>query len=219
MKKYMVILAVTVFCGVGAHAIEYKQGLVSDNKSIIPLIIDKPYARDYILIGKGIWNSSVENIVKNDLLFDQGNKLLSDPAFFINKTVPAVLDPEARTTDKSTRVQSVADYENGIKKLAESAKTYQNPVSAYEAVTMSLKMYGKGATNPIVSDMHVLTKLLYNYEVCEGYVLYGEQLEKSNNKIAAYDVYKKGSENTKCAGWYQSVLGGKLSTMKRSVGK
>lgn len=216
MKKNMIFLAATMICSVGAHAIEYRQP-IERNGSAIPLIINKPYARDYVLVGKGIWNSSVENIVKNDLLFDQGNKLLSDPAFFINKNMPVTLDPESN--DKSMHIQSVADYANGIKKLAESAKTYQNPVSAYEAVTMSLKMYGKGQANPIVSDMYVLSKLLYNYEVCEGYVLYGEQLEKSNNKIAAYDVYKKGSENTKCTGWYQSVLGGKLSTMKRSVGK
>jgi hypothetical protein len=216
MQKYTIGFMGVVFFTLSAQAVEYKQ-MTQTYTTASPTVIDMPYARDYVLVGKGVWNSSVENIVKNDPLFEQGNKLLSDPTLFVGKNMPVSMDPESK--EKTTHIQAVADYANAIKKLSESAKTYQNPVSAYEAITMSLRLYGKGQNNPIAADVYTLTKLIYNYDVCDGYILYGEQLEKNNNKVGAYDVYKKGAANTKCTGWYQSVLGGKLSTMKRTVGK
>lgn len=218
MKNAFILSLLVVMLEVSIFAVDYKEvGRNIADTAVVPQVINKPYAKDYILIGKGKWDNSIEQIVKSDPLFDQGNKMLSDPAYFVKKTVLAELDPEK--FDKTTKVASVADYENGIKKLAESAKTFQNPVSAYEAVMMSIKMYGKGAGNPIASDMHILTKLMYINEVCEGYLLHGEMLEKSGNNAMAYEVYKKGSENQKCTGWYQSVIGGKMSTFKRSLGK
>lgn len=217
MKRIFLFSILTIVLNGSLSAVEYKSTFNISGSASVPKVIDRPYAKDYILVGKGKWDQSIEQIVKSDPLFEQGNRLLSDPAYFVKKTVLAELDPEK--FDKTTKIASVADYENGIKKLSESAKTYQNPVSAYEAVMMSIKMYGKGVGNPIASDMHILTRLMYINEVCEGYILHGEMLEKSGNNQAAYDVYKKGTENQKCTGWYQSVLGGKLSTFKRSIGK
>ena len=82
---------------------------------------------------------------------------------------------------------------------------------------MSNNRYGKGRVSPVSSDYGILTKLLYKYEVCESYILYGEYLEGGGNRAAAFDVYKKGTEMSKCSGWFQSILGGKISLMKNQI--
>lgn len=197
--------------------VQYTQVDPQPEQLTIPALINIPYAKDYIQIGKGTWNASVESIVGRDQFFLHANGMLTDPKYFVQKNMPNSTDPESK--DKTMSMRAVPDYMNAIKELSQSAKTYQNPVSAYEAVVLSLRMFGKGQGNPIVSDMPILTKLLYINQVCEGYVLYGEHLESMGNKMGAYEVYQKGANEKKCTGWYQSVLGGKISVMKKSTGR
>lgn len=200
-----------------ANAVEYKTPTQQSTIQMVPKAIDIPYARDYLLLGKGIWNNNLERIVLSDQLFLAGNNMLADPSYYISRDTPASMDPES--SDHSTIKKSMPDMQGVIKKLVLSAKTYQNPVSAYEAVELSMKYFGKSTSSPIYGDIPVLSKLLYNYEVCDGYMLYGEQLEKSGNVLGAYEVYKKGAENQKCTGWYQSVIGGKISVLRKSIEK
>jgi hypothetical protein len=219
MQKSLIIFMALILMTAEAMSIDYTKKMKNEkNEELkIPKIIDFPYARDYISVGKGNWSESIEMIVKNDPLFVQGNNMLNKPEMFVQKNVFASNDPESG--DKTMKTINVADIENAVKKLAESAVTKQNPVSAYEAMMLSLKVYGKGEMNPIKKDMQIISKLLYLNEVCEGYVLYGEILEGSGNQAMAYDVYTKGMESKKCTGWYQSVIGGRLSMIKKSVNK
>lgn len=213
LKISTILLGALIFAS-SLEAIEYGKVEIGKKESI-PKILDRPYVRDYIQIGHGLWNQSINHIVSNDPLFEEGNRMLTDPSKFIQKIVPANLDAESKIDINVTKIVVVEDFIGSMKKLSESAKTYQNPVSAYEAVIFSIKMFGKGTKSPIASDMPILLKLMYLNEVCEGYMLYGDLLERNGNKQGAYDVYKKGTENTKCSGWYQSVLAGKLSLYKK----
>lgn len=218
IKNIVLSVALLTSC---ANAIDYTQtkSVEADEKVSVPDTINMPYAKDYILIGKGKWDKALDNLVKQDKLFKEGNRLLTDNSTFIQKTVLANMDVESKTDDNKTKIIVVADYNGAIKKLSQSAKLNHNPVSAYEAVMISLKMYGGSIKNPISADMPILTKILYVNEVCEGYILYGGLMERQGKNEIAYDIYKNGLKNTKCSGWYQSVLGGKISLYKKAYSK
>lgn len=192
------------------------QLLASDLK--IPTAIDSQYMREYITVGKGDWNPEIEKLVINDELFKKGNNLLTNKTTYVTKEVGAG-DPENPKTKMTKKMIEVPDIKNALQILRDSAISNNNPVSAYEVLTISLAHYGKGNTNPFVADFPKLSKLLYDKKVCIGYLHYGEFLESQNNFSGAYSVFKSGYEQIKCDGWYQAVLGGKMSKLRKASEK
>ncbi|MDD3465637.1 MAG: hypothetical protein PHE67_00690 [Campylobacterales bacterium] len=184
------------------------------NKTKVPESVDIPFAREYITVGKGEWNPSINAIVLKDEQFKLGNQMLTNKAYFTEKTISGG-NPENPQEKNKKKTVLTPDLKSALTKLRDSAFNNNNPVSAYEVLTISLRHYGKAKINPFYNDLSGLAKILFDKKVCIGYIHYGEYLESSGNYVDAYKVYKEGSEQTKCDGWYQAILGGKLSKLKK----
>ena len=117
---------------------------------------------------------------------------------------------------QGTKTVKVANYTEAVKKLSECVVQENNPLAAFEGLTIIKSFIGIDYKKN-VQDYKRFSEILYNDKSCNGYVEYGEMFAKGiavkPNKNKALKIYTEGKEL--CVdGWQKMILDIKINNLK-----
>mgnify|MGYP001005065263 CR=1 FL=1 len=161
-------------------------------------------------------NEKIISLMKNDKFFIEANSYLNNPNKMAKREM-SVGDPESSIKPKKV-LKSFPDWQKAIPLLIKSVDTYNNPISAFQALYAYNTLYGK---NKNISQFGKLSKVFFDNEkqICEAYLFYGETLMKGYgtkvNFDMAIEVYSQAEKINTCRnGWYKNVIGSKILYIK-----
>lgn len=162
-------------------------------------------------------SKKLDKLLKSDAHYIKANGYLENPTSMKIKTINAV-DPENKKAKSNYKEIKVPRYDKALKEFVQSVKQYNNPVSAYTGLMIiNLTL----PSNTMLKERKLFSKTLYEKEknICEGYLQYGRVFEEGIltkvDKEKAISIYEEGMKKACKDGWQQSVLSGKIWTLKR----
>jgi len=170
-------------------------------------VMSYTYAKSFFENG-GKNTEQMQKFLENDKDYIEANEFLDNTQLQDTRDI-TIGDPEKPESLKKEK-KNFPNWNKAMPLLIKSAKTNNNPVSAYEAIYAYETLYG---INRNVVDFGEMSKILYNNEkeLCQSYLYYAMSLIKGYgftvNKKEANKVLQESQKIERCKkGWISNVL-------------